>query len=104
VVLAARGLSNRLIARELRISEATVKRHTANIYPKIGVRSRNEAVRTALEEQWIGLHEITSSPADGDGSPDGQGARAPTGTTRLPSYSPNLVEGLFPEVRPYSIS
>ncbi len=72
VVLAARGLSNRLIGKELHISEATVKRHLANVYQKIGVRSRNEAVRTALVEQWIGIHEITSS-ADGDGPSDGQG-------------------------------
>ncbi len=74
LVLAARGLPNRLIAKELRISEATVKRHLANIYEKVGVHSRNEAVRTALVEQWIGIHEITSSAhADGhDGSSDGQ--------------------------------
>jgi DNA-binding NarL/FixJ family response regulator len=72
VVLAARGLSNRLIGKELHVSEATVKRHLANIYEKIGVGSRNEAVRKALEEQWIGIHEITSSP-DGDGSRVGQG-------------------------------
>jgi DNA-binding NarL/FixJ family response regulator len=71
VVLAARGLSNRQIARELHLAEATVKRHLANIYEEIGVRSRNEAVRRALEEQWIGIHEITYS-ADGDDSRDGQ--------------------------------
>ena len=72
VVLAARGLSNARIAEELHISEATVKRHLANVYEKIGVHSRNEAVRTAIMEQWIGIHEITSSAsADGDGSPDG---------------------------------
>ena len=72
VVLAARGLSNREISRELHISEATVKRHLANIYEELGVRSRNEAVRRALVEQWIGIHEITHS-TDGDGSRDGQG-------------------------------
>jgi DNA-binding NarL/FixJ family response regulator len=72
VVLAARGLSNREISRELHISEATVKRHLANIYEEMGVRSRNEAVRRALVEQWIGIHEITHS-TDGDGSRDGQG-------------------------------
>ena len=72
VVLAARGLSNRMIGKELHVSEATVKRHLANVYEKIGVHSRNEAVRTAIMEQWIGIHEITSSAsADGDGSPDG---------------------------------
>ncbi len=70
VVLAARGLANSRIAEELNISEATVKRHLANVYQKIGVRSRSEAVRMALLEQWIGLEQITSA-ADGfsgDGS------------------------------------
>jgi DNA-binding NarL/FixJ family response regulator len=70
VVLAARGLPNAQIAEELAISEATVKRHLANVYQKTGVRSRSEAVRKALMEQWIGLGEITSS-ADGDGSSGG---------------------------------
>ena len=70
LVLAARGLPNRLIARQLHLAEATVKRHLANIYEKVGVHSRNDAVRKAIAEQWIGLHEITSA-ADGDGSSDG---------------------------------
>jgi len=71
-VLAARGLSNRQISRELHVAEATIKRHLANIYEELGVRSRNDAVRTAFTKQWIGLHEITS-PADGhDGPSDGQ--------------------------------
>jgi DNA-binding NarL/FixJ family response regulator len=77
VVLAARGHSNHQIAAELNLSEATVKRHLANVYARIGVRSRSEAVRTALVEQWIGIHDITSS-ADGssDGSSDGSGSRS----------------------------
>jgi DNA-binding NarL/FixJ family response regulator len=67
VVLVARGLSNLQVAQELNLSEATIKRHLANVYQKIGVRSRSEAVRMALMEQWIGLGEITS-PVDRDGS------------------------------------
>ena len=67
VVLAARGLPNARIGEELNISEGTVKRHLANVYQKIGVRSRSEAVRMALMEQWIGIGEITGA-ADGDGS------------------------------------
>ncbi len=59
LVLAARGLSNRRIAGELHISEATAKRHLANIYLKVGVRSRNEMVRKAMEEEWLGIEEIT---------------------------------------------
>ena len=69
LVLVARGLSNYQIARELYLAPATVKRHLANVYEKVGVRSRSEAVRIALLEQWIGLGEITS--ADGDGSSGG---------------------------------
>jgi DNA-binding NarL/FixJ family response regulator len=70
VVLAARALPNARIAEELGISEATVKRHLANVYQKIGVRSRSEAVRMALMEQWIGIGEITGA-ANGDGSSGG---------------------------------
>jgi DNA-binding NarL/FixJ family response regulator len=64
LVLAARGLSNRRIAEELYISEATAKRHLANIYQKVGVRSRNEAVRKAMVEEWLGLEEITPDGKD----------------------------------------
>jgi len=67
LVLAARGLSNEQIAEELVIAPTTVKRHLANIYQKIGVRSRSEAVRRALTEQWIGIGEITEA-ADSDGT------------------------------------
>jgi ATP/maltotriose-dependent transcriptional regulator MalT len=73
LVLAARGLSNGQIAKELNLAPATVKRHLANVYQKIGVRSRSEAVRTALMEQWIGIGEITS--ADGSYSSDGSSSR-----------------------------
>jgi DNA-binding NarL/FixJ family response regulator len=61
LVLAARGLSNRQIARELYISESTAKRHLANIYQKVGVCSRNEIVRKAMEEEWLGIEEITGN-------------------------------------------
>ena len=65
IVLVARGFSNRQVATQLHISEATVKRHLANIYEKIGVGSRGDAVRTALTEQWIGFHEVVSDNPDG---------------------------------------
>ena len=72
VVLASRGLSNFQIGRELSISEATVKRHLANVYAKIGVGSRSEAVRMALMEQWIGLTDITAAVSlDGTDGTDG---------------------------------
>ncbi len=59
LLLVTRGLSNSQIARSLRVSEATVKRHLANAYPKIGVSSRGEAVRQALLENWITIEDVT---------------------------------------------
>src|SRR5215218_8779236 len=60
VLLAARGLSNHQIATSLNLSEATIKRHLANIYPKMGVSSRGEASREALLREWITIEEITA--------------------------------------------
>ena len=59
LLLSARGLSNEHIASSLYLSEATVKRHLANIYPKMGVTSRGEAAREALMREWITIEEIT---------------------------------------------
>lgn len=74
VVLAARGLSNRAMAERLHVAEGTVKRHLANVYDKAGVRTRNEAVRKAISEQWISIHEITHPDGDGHaGDSDGRG-------------------------------
>jgi DNA-binding NarL/FixJ family response regulator len=42
--LLGRGLSNKMIARDLQISEHTVKFHVSSIYAKLGVASRTEAV------------------------------------------------------------
>ena len=59
LLLAARGLSNRQIAFSLRVAEATIKRHLANTYEKIGVGSRGEAARKALTEGWITIEQVT---------------------------------------------
>jgi len=45
----AQGLSNKLIARNLNITEATVKVHVKNLLKKLGFRSRLEAAVWAVE-------------------------------------------------------
>ena len=67
LVHVARGLSNYQIATEMHIADSTVKRHLANIYQKVGVCSRSEATRLALQEMWIGISEITQADLDGSG-------------------------------------
>jgi two-component system nitrate/nitrite response regulator NarL len=46
--LAARGLSNKDIATQLRIWSQTVKSHLHNVYNRLGVRTRRAAVAKAL--------------------------------------------------------
>jgi DNA-binding NarL/FixJ family response regulator len=55
VRLVARGASNREIARDLTISEATVKTHLIKIFEKLGVADRTSAVTTAMERGLIEL-------------------------------------------------
>lgn len=51
--LAAQGLTNRAIGRELSISHRTVQGHLQSIYGKLNVGSRTEAVTEALRRGWI---------------------------------------------------
>jgi DNA-binding NarL/FixJ family response regulator len=53
--LLARGLSNKQIARELRISEHTVKFHISSLYAKLGVGNRAEAVSRGARHGLISL-------------------------------------------------
>jgi DNA-binding NarL/FixJ family response regulator len=55
LVLVADGLRNRDIARELQITEHTVKFHLASVFGKLGASSRTDAVRRGLR---LGLIEI----------------------------------------------
>lgn len=51
--LLAAGLRNKEIAARLGMSEKTVQFHSANIFGKLGVQSRTEAVRVAIERGLI---------------------------------------------------
>lgn len=51
--LVGRGLSNKQIGKELYISDRTVQAHLSNIFSKLGVNSRTEAVMHAVRKGWI---------------------------------------------------
>ncbi|NLV75006.1 MAG: response regulator transcription factor [Chloroflexi bacterium] len=53
--LAGQGLSNREIADALQVSPRTVQTHMANIFGKMGVGSRTEAVIMGLKHGWLVL-------------------------------------------------
>jgi DNA-binding NarL/FixJ family response regulator len=54
-----RGKSNKEIARELWLSQQTIKFHLSNIYRRFGVSSRTEAIRYAYEHRLV----ATSAPS-----------------------------------------
>ncbi|MBA3952913.1 MAG: response regulator transcription factor [Rubrobacter sp.] len=59
LLLAARGLGNGRIGEDLHLSPTTVKRHLSNVYEKLGVHSRGEAVGKAISEGWISSWDIS---------------------------------------------
>jgi NarL family two-component system response regulator LiaR len=54
---AAKGMTNQEIAQELIISVRTVQVHLSNVFSKMGVGSRTEAVLHALRKGWITLED-----------------------------------------------
>jgi DNA-binding NarL/FixJ family response regulator len=55
---AAKGLRNKEIAKELGISERTVQSHLSNIFSKLGVDSRTEAILKALKQGWLDISDL----------------------------------------------
>jgi len=53
--IAATGRTNKEIARDLDISPRTVQVHLANIFSKLGVGSRTEAVLIGIKRGWVSL-------------------------------------------------
>jgi two-component system nitrate/nitrite response regulator NarL len=61
----ADGLSNKMIARALEITDGTVKLHVKSILRKLGMRSRVEAAVAAVEH-GLGKYGRKSRPASGE--------------------------------------
>ena len=55
--LAGRGMTNKEIAEGLCLSVRTVQAHLGNIFNKLGVGSRTEAVLHGLREGWFSLED-----------------------------------------------
>lgn len=53
--LAAKGETNKVIAAQFNLSSRTIEVHMRNIFTKLGVSSRTEAVTTAIRDQAIQL-------------------------------------------------
>lgn len=51
--LVAKGMSNKQIGKQLFISDRTVQAHLSNIFSKLGVNSRTEAVMYAVRRGWL---------------------------------------------------
>jgi len=58
----ARGMSDRQIATSLGISEKTVRNHTSNIYRKLHIFDRTQAVIYAVREGVIGVEDLEYRP------------------------------------------
>jgi len=50
--LLAGGMTNKEIARSIDLQEATIKIHVKNIYRKMGVNNRVQAVRMVIQPDW----------------------------------------------------
>jgi DNA-binding NarL/FixJ family response regulator len=58
--LAAQGKTNRVIGRQLGISERTVHSHLMNIFSKLNVNTRTEAALKAVRLGWLSLEDTST--------------------------------------------
>ncbi|HET7272788.1 MAG TPA: LuxR C-terminal-related transcriptional regulator, partial [Rubrobacter sp.] len=61
----AHGMSDRQIAGALGISEKTVRNHTSNIYRKLHIFDRTQAVIYAVREGVIDVRDLEYRPPSG---------------------------------------
>jgi DNA-binding NarL/FixJ family response regulator len=69
LVRIARGLTNNEIARDLGISEVTVKSHIGHIFVKLGLRDRAAAIVYAFDNGIVTPGASTPQPGEGNPRP-----------------------------------
>ncbi len=89
-------MSNRQIAGTLKLSEATVKRHLANAFVKMGVHSRSEAVAEALRSGQLSYEWVWGS--DGPAAPRYRCQAAGCGCEVVVARSPSEPDAWRPPV------
>lgn len=99
----AAGESNKAIADGLSISPHTVKTHLRNIYTKLDVSTRTEAMTVALQQGVLSVALVADEPADEiiDGLPSGELLPGALGTANVPiagERSPAVTD--LPDTRP----
>lgn len=62
--LLADGLDNSAIAERLTLAKRTVQNHVSNIYSKLGVTSRTEAMLFAIRKGWVSVSSGKNSSND----------------------------------------
>ncbi len=62
--LAATGMSNKEIAEKLSVTVRTVKAHISNVFAKMDVASRTEAILKAMREGWLELDKAPTKVDD----------------------------------------
>lgn len=72
--LLKRGISNQEIAQGMAVAESTVRYHLRNLYAKLGVKRRGEAVAYALD-QGIGAQRLSGTIAPRLSFPTGRTSR-----------------------------
>jgi DNA-binding NarL/FixJ family response regulator len=73
--LMASGLANKQVARQLGLSEKTVRNHIANIYEKLGIHDRSQALLYAVRKGLIDPTQTRSEPVQSPTDPPRQAPR-----------------------------
>jgi DNA-binding CsgD family transcriptional regulator len=93
VGLVAEGISNREIARQLAITENTVKKSLLRIYDKLGVSNRVELVLYALSH-----HDSCTASREAEAEKEGHHRPATKAALNVPQNAPRS-ESMHPAIR-----